>query len=109
MSKIKLIESKKKVVRHFKNVGYVIPSCFSKKDKEDFENNIEKCYTTADKELKSFHREGTKLMKKLSKIIDRAVKTDPYSSVFVMRAAEFMVADWLNVINPHVKYGLKRN
>lgn len=61
------------------------------------------------KELKDFHREGTKLMKKLSKIMDREEKSDPYSSVFVMRAAESMVVDWLNEINPHVKYGIINN
>jgi len=95
---------KKTKKRHFPNVCYTMPPGLSKKEEKEYDLDMESYYDLADRELKDFHKEGTKLMKKLSKIIGRAEKSDSYSSVFVQRAAEFMVADWLNDINPCVKY-----
>ena len=106
MKTIKPVSNKTKINKHFKNVYYNIQPGISKKKRMESINDRENCYSLADRELKDFHREGTKLMKKLSKIIGRVEKSDPYSSVFVQRAAEFMMADWLNDINTCVEYGI---
>lgn len=104
MKNTKSTDSKTKEVKHFRNVYYNIKPGISKKEIMESIKDRERCYSLADRELKGFHQEGTELMKKLSEIISRAEKLDPYSSVFVQRAAEFMVSDWLNDINPCVKY-----
>ena len=69
MKTIKPVSNKTKINKHFKNVYYNIQPGISKKKRMESINDRENCYSLADRELKDFHREGTKLMKKLSKII----------------------------------------
>lgn len=97
-------KNKKISKEHFTNVDYTMPPWLSKKEEKEYARQMEESYDYADKKLKSFHKEGTKLMNKMFKIIEQEEKSNPEDSVFVIRGAEFMVLEWLGKINPNLEY-----
>jgi hypothetical protein len=98
----------KRTKRHYPGIALVTPTGLSGKEAKAYTRNLIKEYDEAGKGLKGFEKEGIKLMNKLLKIMDEMEKKDLEGSVYMLRQAEFMVASWLNSINPHVKYKISK-
>lgn len=91
-------------IKKYPGAIFITPSGLSKKEEKEYTRNLVMKYDESEKHLRCFKKEGTVLINKLLKMIDGIEKEDSEDSVFVMRQAEYIVASWLDAINPHVKY-----
>jgi hypothetical protein len=98
----------KKENRGYPGVAFITPSGLSEKEARAYTRSVLKEYDEAGEGLNSFERDGIKLMRSLKKLMDEMEKKDLEDSIYMMRQAEFMVANWLNAINPSVTYKISR-
>jgi len=98
----------KKEIKKYPGVIFITPPGLSKKEEKAYTRNLIKKYDESGKHLRCFKKEGTELINKLLKTIDEVEKVDLEDSIFVMRQAEYIVASWLDAINPHVKYKISK-